>query len=197
MKTSIPLCGLIVVGCLLGGCSPGWSFDPETFQIADNEVDLKAWAEGRELSVEIRLDPADEQITLHSIALVSPGGRRLQPTTWKDETFRASDIKIPIGIGIGFPIVRGLGAGIGTGVRIPLGPKGKYRQVRDVDAFWALSDPARVVAEYSLEVNLATIYADKTDIETLLLKMSHPTPAEPGKPKKAREVNFTRRPGGG
>ena len=99
-------CRLLLVllpATLFSGCSIVDSFQPEVVRIEGGDITIKGWehVDKSEFNVDIRLKPSSNNVTLHSVNLVCPDGKKRPPVSWKDETRRSSPPRLSFGIGLG------------------------------------------------------------------------------------------------
>jgi len=209
MSRTVPFVVSIVL--LVGGCAP--AFVPEKFDVGPNSLQVKGWTvTGRQLAVDFELTPHGRTISLYSVALVAPDGRRLYPSRLDDRTPKPVRINLGFGMGLGGqggggvdPETEGHGpgggvtTGLGAGVPIVLGTES--RGVTRCTMYWPLAHPFMSVNECTLRVVLAMMVLRTSQLLTMPLAMSQPPvqPTSDGKAPENREVDFSVRaasPGG-
>jgi hypothetical protein len=176
---------LPVLSVLAVGCARQRYFSAETFESGGNEIRVKGWTKADSFCADVRLKPADETVTLHSLQLVRSDGRRLQPTRWSDETSRPP--RLSLGLGLGFPIIGSLGGGLGVGV--PLTGRKRSGRIKALEAGWQLAKQPFDPAEYSLEIHVVSVRADLRRVTTFSLDLARPTEGDDPE-KKTREIDM-------
>ena len=214
----------MLLAAILGGvtgCSALPPLTPEAIEVDGHTVLIKGWADGVTFGVDVKLESRDKTCSLYDLAVVTPSGRRLSASNWRDRSPKAPKVNVGFGMGIG-----GGGGGShhghsesghsgggprvipGVGAGVPLG--GGDGRLTHVEARWRLADLAAGLTDCTLEVGIDRRILRKREITTVPLGMSvaasadtSPDPARsatrPDQPPAAgeaakaliREIDFT------
>lgn len=90
---------LILAGMLGSGCAPHASFKPETIEVKKHSLVIKGWTQKDQFCIELELKPGNKVTSLHSVALVTPDGKKLDPASWDDRTREPPRISVGFGVG--------------------------------------------------------------------------------------------------
>ncbi len=209
---------LILVGMLGSGCAPQAAFKPETIEVKKHSLVIKGWTHKDQFCIELELKPGNKMTSLHSVALVTPDGKKLAPGSWDDRTPEPPRMSVGFGVGgigggggdrgggdRGDGGRGGGGVGMGMGVGFPLGG-GRGNKITAIEACWRITKSIGPITECTLEVSLVSVVIKKAEVTTVPLAMVwHPeekpkegtTTDKPAKDKPAkdivREIDFTQK----
>lgn len=196
---------LVLVGILGSGCAPQAAFKPETIKVKKHSLVIKGWTQKDKFCIELELKPGNKMTSLHSVALVTPDGKKLDPASCEDRTPQPPRISVGIGIGGigggGGHHGDGGGGGMGMGVGFPLGGR-RGRKITAIKACWKTTKPVGAVTDCTLEVRLVSVVVKKAEVTTVPLALAwhgeeKPKEGEPTKDKPAkdlvREIDFTQK----
>lgn len=182
------VCVLVV---LLAGCATRPELQPEVFASDSGQITIEGWTEKDEFHVALELKTDDEATTLHSLQLVDRDGEKHAPTRWSDKTPKPPKVSVGIGLGFGgrgdhghHAAERRSGGFGGVGLSFPLTGSGRGKKVTAVEACWRLTEGTEHLEKCTLEVNLASVRADKIEVTTFPLAMApcRETREEEGEP---------------